>query len=105
MASVISVTNEVNQQIAAQVPNIVLLVKAAEATGLNGAEKAAGVVQVTSDILATTHGIPANVEAVAQSVNLIVQLFNALGIFRKKSVVTPHILGGDPDTGSTPNGN
>ncbi len=83
--SVVTVTNEVNQQIISQVPNIVMLVNAAEATGLSGPEKLAGVVQVASGIISTTPGLPPSVEAVAQSVNLIVQLLNALGIFKKKT--------------------
>lgn len=89
--SVVTVTNEVNQQIVAQVPNILLLVHAAQATvkddgtPLIGAEKGAGVSQVVTDILTTTHGVPADGVAVAQSVNLVYQLLVALGIFKKKA--------------------
>lgn len=87
--SVTTVTNEVNSQIAAQVPNIVLLVQAAQATGLSGAEKLAGVSQVITDTLTTAHGVPANVEAVAGSVNMVVQLLKALGVLKKKEQPAP----------------
>lgn len=79
--------------------------------GTSGTQKAEAVIAAVSAQVATTTGVPANVQTIAGLVNIGVSLLNAFGVFLHKSqapavIKTPApaaqaILGGDPDSGAT----
>ncbi len=88
--NVTSSVNNITNQIAGFAPAVIVAVQAAEAVpGASGSDKQKAVVQavltgveVGSQAL-ETHSNPA-VASVALLVNLVVSVFNALGLFKRK---------------------
>lgn len=85
--SVTSTVTAIDQGILTYVPAVIAGVQAAEVSGAAGDLKAKAVmdgIQVGSQALAQVN--QPNVAAIAGLINLVVSIFNALGVFNHKAV-------------------
>lgn len=84
-SSVVKVTTQINDQILTYVPAIITGARAAETSNASGAEKKQAVIDAILAGAKAGEAIPsANVAAIAGTIDLVVSVLNALGVFKKR---------------------
>lgn len=84
--------NDITNQIVAYTPAVIAGVQAAEVTGVSGASKLQAVIAGIQEGSQIAEGIPVPaVSAIAGLVNLVVSIFNAVGLFKHSTPKAPTV--------------
>lgn len=85
-SGVVGTVNDITSQIVTYTPAVVAGVQAAEVSGASGESKLTAVIDGIQKGSQVAEGIPVpSVAAIAGLVNLVVSIFNALGVFKHKA--------------------